>query len=131
MLPLWARVDLGAMPMKEHSAFPKSLALLKLHHQIVEYHIQNTRRKGVLPLFRDVVGVFYSSSRLGKVSSVTTDRSRRLHEVSDDSLSLFFFFLSFSFYFFFSFFPFPFIFFSFFPFPFIFFLFPHTLFLSS
>ena len=30
VLPLWARVDLEAMAMKEYSAFPKALALLKL-----------------------------------------------------------------------------------------------------
>ena len=35
MLPLWTRVDLGAMAMKEYSAFPKAPALLKYHHQIV------------------------------------------------------------------------------------------------
>ena len=35
MLPLQARVDLGAMAMKGYSAFPKALALLEPHHQIV------------------------------------------------------------------------------------------------
>ena len=35
MLPLRARVDLGAMAMKGYSAFPKAPALLKPHHQIV------------------------------------------------------------------------------------------------
>ena len=30
-----ARVDLGAMAMKEYSAFPKAPALLEPHHQIV------------------------------------------------------------------------------------------------
>ena len=29
MLPLWARVDLGAMAMKEYSAFLKAPALLE------------------------------------------------------------------------------------------------------
>ena len=31
-LPLRAAVDLGAMVMKEYSAFPKAPALLKPHH---------------------------------------------------------------------------------------------------
>ena len=36
MLPLQARVDLGAMAMKVCSTFPKAPALLEPHHQIVE-----------------------------------------------------------------------------------------------
>ena len=32
MLPLQARVDLGAMAMKRYSAFPKAQALLEPHH---------------------------------------------------------------------------------------------------
>ena len=43
MLPLQARVDLGAMVMKGYSAFLKAPASLELHHQIVLYHIQDTR----------------------------------------------------------------------------------------
>ena len=35
VLPLQARVDLGAMAMKGYSAFPKAPALLEPHHQIV------------------------------------------------------------------------------------------------
>ena len=35
VLPLRARVDLGAMAMKGYSTFPKALALLEPHHQIV------------------------------------------------------------------------------------------------
>ena len=35
MLPLRARVDLGAMAMKGYSAFPKAPVLLEPHHQIV------------------------------------------------------------------------------------------------
>ena len=42
MLPLRARVNLGAMAMKECSAFPKAPALLEPHHQIGKCHIQNT-----------------------------------------------------------------------------------------
>ena len=65
MLPLLARLDLGAMAMKGYSAFPKAPALLEPHHQIVYCHIQDTRLGGVLPLCREAVGVFYSPSRLG------------------------------------------------------------------
>ena len=43
MLPFRDRVDLGVMAMKGYSAFPKAPALLELHHQIVLYHIQDTR----------------------------------------------------------------------------------------
>ena len=35
VLPIRARVDLGAMTMKEYSAFPKAPALLELYHQTV------------------------------------------------------------------------------------------------
>ena len=40
------KVDLGAMAIKGCSTFPKDLALLKPHHQIVQFHIQDTRRFG-------------------------------------------------------------------------------------
>ena len=43
MLPLRVRVDLGAIAMKGYSAFPNAPALLEPHHQIIYYHIQNTR----------------------------------------------------------------------------------------
>ena len=43
VLPLRARVDLGAMAMKGYSKFPKAPALLEPHHQIVLCHIQDTR----------------------------------------------------------------------------------------
>ena len=35
VVPLRARVDLGAMAMKGYPAFHKAPALLELHHQIV------------------------------------------------------------------------------------------------
>ena len=35
VLPLWARVDLGAMAMKGYSAFHKTTALLEPYHQIL------------------------------------------------------------------------------------------------
>ena len=50
MLPLQARVDLGAMAMKNYSAFPKTPALLEPHHRIVSY--QDTRWRSPTPLLR-------------------------------------------------------------------------------
>ena len=35
VLPLWTRVNMGAMAMKNYSAFLKTPALLEPHHQIV------------------------------------------------------------------------------------------------
>ena len=66
VLPFRARMDLGAMAMKECSAFPKVSASLEPHHQIVQCHIQDTHWEGVLLLCSDAVAVFYSPSRLGK-----------------------------------------------------------------
>ena len=43
MLPLRARVNLGAMAIKGYSTFSKAPALLEPHHQIVLCHIQDTR----------------------------------------------------------------------------------------
>ena len=37
MLPLRARVDLGVMALKGYTAFPKAVALLEPHYQIVEW----------------------------------------------------------------------------------------------
>ena len=59
MLPLQARLDLGAMAMKEYSAFSKVPASYPGHSL-----------GGVLPLCREAVGVFYSLSRLGNTSNV-------------------------------------------------------------
>ena len=68
VLQLWARVDLGAMVMKEYSAFPKVPSLPEPHSQIVHWHIPDPRlsNDGVLLFCREAVGVFYSPSRLGK-----------------------------------------------------------------
>ena len=49
MLPRRVRVDLGAMAMKECSAFPKAPASLEPHHQIVLCHIPDTRWGGSYP----------------------------------------------------------------------------------
>ena len=55
------------MAMKGYSAFPKAPALAEPHHQIILCHIQDTRcggvGGGVLPLYREAVGVFYSPSQ--------------------------------------------------------------------
>ena len=59
MLPLRARVDLGAMAMNDYSTFPKSPALLKPDHQIILCHIQDTRW--------EAVSVFCSLSQLGQL----------------------------------------------------------------
>ena len=42
MLPLWARVNLGAIAIKRYSAFPKAPDLLEPHYQIVLCHILDT-----------------------------------------------------------------------------------------
>ena len=61
--PIRARVDQGAMAMKRHSAFPEALALVEPHYHIFNV-ISWTLIRGVLLLSIDVVGVFYSPSRL-------------------------------------------------------------------
>ena len=66
MRAVWARVDLGTMPMNGYSAFPKAPALLEPRHQIAKCHMQDTRCGGFSPLCRDAVGLFYSPSRLDK-----------------------------------------------------------------
>ena len=65
MLPLQGRGDLGAIAIKGYSVFPKAPALHVPHHRIILYHIQDICWR-VLPLCRDVFGVFYSPSRLGR-----------------------------------------------------------------
>ena len=60
MLPLQATVDLGVMTIKGYSAFPKARALLKPHHQVVQWHISRTLVEGGLNPCRYVVGVFYT-----------------------------------------------------------------------
>ena len=52
VLPLRARVDLGAMSMKRYSTFLKVPVLLESHHQSVYCHIQDTCRARVIPLQR-------------------------------------------------------------------------------
>ena len=72
VLPFWARVNLGAIAMKRFSGFSKAPASLEPHHQIVQNHTRTLVGGGVgfLHLCRSAVGVFYNSSRLGKVDEV-------------------------------------------------------------
>ena len=44
MLPLWAKVNLGAIAMKRYSAYPKFPALLEPCHQIIWSHIRTLAR---------------------------------------------------------------------------------------
>ena len=62
VLPLRARVDLGAMAMKGYSAFPKAPALLEPSPSDCLVSYPGHSLGGVLPLCREAVGVFYSSS---------------------------------------------------------------------
>ena len=57
-------MDPGAMAMKGCTAFHKAPASLERHHQIVYYHIQDTRWRG------GAVGILYRLSRLGKEISL-------------------------------------------------------------
>ena len=66
MLPLRARVDLGAMAIKGYFAFPNAPVLLELHHQMFSVISRILIGGGVLPLCRGAVSVFYSPSQLGK-----------------------------------------------------------------
>ena len=63
MLPPRVRVDMKAMAAKGYSEFPKDPELLEPHHQIVKCHVQGTCR-GVFPLCRETVGVYFSLSDL-------------------------------------------------------------------
>ncbi len=49
VLPPRARMDHGAMAMKGYTVFPKALALLEPHHQIVLCHNLDTRLWGSYP----------------------------------------------------------------------------------
>ena len=65
MLPLWARVDLGALTINVHPEFPKAPALQEpFPFHIVECH-NRTLVEGALPFSKDSVGVFGSPNRLG------------------------------------------------------------------
>ena len=66
VLPFGARVNLGAMAMKGRSAFHKALAFLEPHHQIFSI-ISRTLVEGVLPICREAVGIFCSTSWLSNI----------------------------------------------------------------
>ena len=57
-------MDPGAIAMKGYTEFLKAPALLKPRNQMVKCHRQILIR-GVLPLCRDAVRVFFGLSRLG------------------------------------------------------------------
>ena len=83
MLPLRARVDLGAMAMKGYSTFPKAPALPELHHQTVYCHFQDThsRGEGVLPLCRETVGVFYNPNKMDQEETQTNGpRGKKIND---------------------------------------------------
>ena len=64
LLPLLARVGLRAIAMKWYSAFPKLQHYWSLTISLFSV-INRTLVRGVLPLCREAVGVFFSPSRLG------------------------------------------------------------------
>ena len=73
VLPLLAKMDLGAITMKEYSAFPKTPAWLELLYQIVLYRIQDTHWRGgwgSYPRCRDAV-VYYTAP---------ADRAKKVEE---------------------------------------------------
>ena len=47
-----------ALAIKGYSAFPKAPELLKPHHQIVSYHIQDINWTSLTPLQRWLIGHF-------------------------------------------------------------------------
>ena len=50
MLPLWARMDLGAMAMKGYSAFPKAPASLEPHQRLFSVISRTLVEEGLTPL---------------------------------------------------------------------------------
>ena len=55
------------MTIKGYSVFPKAPALLEFHHQIF-----SVISGGVLPLYREAVGLFYTPRQLGKTDNVSS-----------------------------------------------------------
>ena len=56
-------MDLEAISMRGYSVFPKAVALLESHHQIVSCHIQETRWAGSYPSAKKQS--VYSTSQVG------------------------------------------------------------------
>ena len=82
MLPLRARVDLGAMAIKVYSTFPKAPALLEPHHPIFFSVISRTLIEGgVLPPLQRAVGVFYNpanrANSMQGLKDVTVENQKR------------------------------------------------------
>ena len=71
MLPLRARVDLGAMAIKRDTSLHIALALFSV--------ISKAPVGGVLPLSREAVGGFYSESRL--------ENNRQIDRIAKDAES--------------------------------------------
>ena len=67
MLPFWATMDLGAMAMRGwvHCILQSSSISGTSPSDCLESYPEHSWRGEVLPLCRDAVGVFYSSSWLG------------------------------------------------------------------
>ncbi len=72
MLPLWVKVDLGAMAVKEYFTLPKALALLEPPYQIVWYHIKGTRWVG---------SGYYLSAEIQSVCSIAPAKWALLFEI--------------------------------------------------
>ena len=68
VLPLWTKIDLEVLAMNGYSIFPKAPALLEPHHQMVLCYIQDNCLGGLTPQ-QNVVGVFYSPSKLGCIQT--------------------------------------------------------------
>ena len=72
MLPIWVRVDLGAMAMKGYSVIPKAPALLEPPHQICFVRYPGHLLGGEFnPSVEEAVGVFYRLSRLGNAKPLS------------------------------------------------------------
>ena len=62
VLPLWLRVDLGVMTIKEYFTFPKSLGQEPHHQMQFSVISQILIVGGSLNTCKDSVGIFYSPS---------------------------------------------------------------------
>ena len=66
--PLQAKVDLGVMAMKGYPASPKLLHYWNLTIRLFNVISRTLIEGKVLPLCREVVGIFYSLSQLGNMN---------------------------------------------------------------
>ena len=86
VLPLWVRVSLGAMALKEYSIFLKALTLLEPYHQVVECHIQNIHWWGESYLCRNAVSVFYNPNQLDLKDREEDRKERKKNETKQKKL---------------------------------------------